>query len=336
MQLLILGGTVFLGRHLVEAALEAGHEVTLFNRGQHNPELFPEVEKLRGSRDGGLDVLRGRHWDAVVDTCGYVPRIVRSSAEMLADAVDHYTFISTVSVYGNPEGKRLDEDAEVGTLEDPAVEEITGETYGPLKVLCEQAAEQAMPGRVLTIRPGLIVGPHDPTDRFTYWPYRVAQGREVLAPGHPERAVEFIDVRDLAEWTLRMVETGATGTFNATGPDYHLGMRRLLETCHEVSRSDAGLVWVSTQFLEEAGVAPWMELPLWLGEDEREPQALFTVNVARAVAAGLAFRPLERTVADTLAWAATRPADYQWRAGLKPEREQELVQAWHSRHSSTD
>ncbi len=335
MKLLILGGTVFVGRHLVETALEAGHEVTLFNRGQHNPGLFPEVEKLRGSRDGGLDALRGRRWDAVVDTCGYIPRIVRASAEMLADAVDHYTFISTVSVYGHPEGKRSDEDAEVGTLEDPAVEEVTGETYGPLKVLCEQAAEQAMPGRVLTIRPGLIVGPHDPTDRFTYWPHRVAQGGEVLAPGHPERPVEFIDVRDLAEWTLRMVEKRATGIFNATGPDYHLGMGRLLETCQDVSRSDARLVWVSTQFLEDAGVAPWMELPLWLGEDESAPGALLTVNVDRAVAAGLSFRPLESTIADTLAWAATRPADHQWRAGLKREREQELVHAWRAQQRAS-
>ena len=189
MNLLILGGTVFLGRHLVEAALARGHAVTLFNRGQHNPDLFPEVERLRGDRDGDLQALEGRRWDAVVDTCGYVPRVVRASAEMLAPNVDHYTFISSISVYADTSKPGIDEQAPVGTLDDPTTEEVTGESYGPLKALCEQAAEAAMPGRVLNIRPGLIVGPHDPTDRFTYWVRRVAEGGEVLAPGNPHAPV---------------------------------------------------------------------------------------------------------------------------------------------------
>ncbi len=206
MKLLVLGGTVFLGRHLVEAATARGHSVTLFNRGQHNPELYPEVEKLRGDRDSDLSALQGRRWDAVIDTCGYLPRAVRASAELLADAVDHYTFISSISVYADFHTPAMDESAPVGTLADETVEEVTGETYGPLKALCEQAAERALPGRVLNIRPGLIVGPHDPTDRFTYWPVRVARGGEVLAPGRPHVPVQVIDGRDLAEWTVRMVE----------------------------------------------------------------------------------------------------------------------------------
>src|SRR5262245_38592594 len=194
MKLLILGGTVFLGRYLVETALAHGHEVTLFNRGQHNPDLYPDVEKLHGDRDGGLDILRGRRWDAVIDTCGYVPRVVRASAELLAGAVDHYTFISSISAYPSFKAIGNDERPPVGTLADPTVEEVTGESYGPLKALCEQAVEQALPGRTLNIRPGLIVGPYDPSDRFTYWPHRVAQGGEVLAPGRPERHVQVVDV----------------------------------------------------------------------------------------------------------------------------------------------
>ena len=241
MNLLILGGTIFLGRYLVEAALARGHQVTLFNRGQHNSELYPDVEKLRGDRDGGLDVLRGRRWDAVVDTSGYVPRVVRASAELLADAVEHYTFISSISVYPHFRSVGLDESAPVGTLDDPTVEEITGESYGPLKALCEQAVEQALPGRTLVIRPGLIVGPHDYSDRFTYWVRRVAQGGELLAPAHPDWHTQIIDVRDLAEWTLRMVERRQTGVYNATGPEYDLTFGQLLETCRSGQRQRCAL-----------------------------------------------------------------------------------------------
>ena len=185
MDLLILGGTRFLGRHLVEAALGDGHRVTLFNRGLSNPDLFPEVETINGDRDGDISVLQGRCWDAAIDTCGYVPRVVRASAGLLADAVDHYTFVSSISVYSDAIGPGADEDAPVEELEDPGVEEVTGETYGGLKALCERAAEEEMPGRVLNVRPGLISGPHDPTDRITYWPRRVAAGGEVLAPDRP-------------------------------------------------------------------------------------------------------------------------------------------------------
>ncbi|WP_089717471.1 NAD-dependent epimerase/dehydratase family protein, partial [Candidatus Entotheonella palauensis] len=217
MQILMLGGTRFLGCHLVEAALNQGHEVTLFNRGQTHPGWFAQVERLQGDRDGDLSALEGRHWDAVIDTCGYVPRLVRASAELLAARVEHYTFISTASVYADPSRHGMDEESPVGTLEDERLEDVNGNTYGPLKVLCEQAAEAAMPGRVLTIRSGLIVGPFDPSDRFTYWPVRIAQGGEVLAPAGPGKRIELIDVRDLAEWIVRMAGARATGIYNASG-----------------------------------------------------------------------------------------------------------------------
>lgn len=329
MKLLVLGGTVFLGRHIVAEALAHGHKVTLFNRGQHNPDLFPEVEKLRGNRNGNLETLKGRRWDAVIDTCGYIPRLVRASAELLAQSVEHYTFISSISVYADFSAPGLNENAPVGKLQDEAVEEITGETYGPLKALCEQAMENAMPGRALIIRPGLIVGPHDPTDRFTYWPYRVAQGGGVLAPGHPDRPVQIIDVRDLAKWIMRMVEAGKTGTYNATGPDYTLTIGHLLETCRSVSRSNATFMWVDEGFLLAVGVQPWMELPLWIPDTE-EYRGFSAVNCTKAISDGLSFRPLAETIQDTLAWVTTRPSDTPWRAGLKRERERELLQQWHS------
>jgi 2'-hydroxyisoflavone reductase len=338
MKLLILGGTVFLGRYLVEAALARGHELTLFNRGQHNPELYPEVEKLRGDRDGDLQALRGRKWDAVVDTCGYLPRVVRASAELLANAVDHYTFISSISVYPHFRSLGLDESAPVATLGDPTTEEITGETYGPLKALCEQAAEQALPGRTLIIRPGLIVGPHDTSDRFTYWARRVAQGGEVLAPAHPDWHTQIIDVRDLAAWALRMVEQRRIGVYNATGPAYDLTIGDLLEVCRRVSASDARFTWVSEQFLLENEVGPWMELPLWMPLSDPDMLGFSDVSCAKAIAEGLSFRDLAETVRDMLAWDTARAARADapsrptlLRAGLAPEREQALLQAWSNR-----
>ncbi len=239
MKILILGGTLFAGRHLVEIALRRGIEVTIFHRGQTNPQLFPTVERLYGDRDGGLTALEGRRWDAVIDTSGYLPRVVRASADLLSEAVDHYTFISTISVYADTSQQGITETAPVGVLEDPTTEERTGETYGPLKALCEQEAEAALPGRVLTVRPGLIVGPYDPSDRFTYWPYRVAQGGEVLAPESPALPVQIIDVRDLAAWILDMVSAGRTGVYNATGAAGSLTLGAVLETSQEVSGSDS-------------------------------------------------------------------------------------------------
>lgn len=330
MRLLILGGTVFLGRHLVEAALARGHDVTLFNRGRQNPDLFPEVEKLHGDRDRGLEALVGRQWDAVIDTSGYVPRLVRDSAELLAGATGHYTFISSISAYADLTVSGIDENAPTGTLASPTDEQVTGETYGPLKASCEQAAERAMPGRVLTLRPGLIVGPHDPSDRFTYWPVRMARGGEVLAPGRPERPVQIIDARDLAEWNMRMVEAGVTGIYNASGPATPLTMEAMLEGCRAAAGHPARLTWVSEPFLLEHAVGPWIELPLWVPETGPEPaNRLLEVSVHRAVAAGLSFRPLADTAQATLAWATSRPPTPERHAGMAEEREAALLRAWH-------
>jgi 2'-hydroxyisoflavone reductase len=327
----MIGGTVFLGRHIVDIALARGHEVTLFNRGQHNPELFPQVEKLRGDRDGGLDVLRGRTWDAVVDTCGYVPRRVRASAEFLANAVAHYTFISSISVYADTRVAGIDERYPVGKIADETVEDITGETYGPLKALCEQAAEQALPGRALHVRAGLIVGPNDPTDRFTYWPVRVAHGGDILAPHRPDYPIQFLDVRDLSAWIVRAAEQRLVGPYNTTGPDYRLTLGQLLSASQAESQSDARLVWADEKFLLDSKVAPWMEMPLWIPDSDPDSVGFSTINCGKAIATGLTFRPLAETVRDTLAWAATRPADHKWRAGLTAEREAELLKVGHAR-----
>src|SRR5688500_14878734 len=341
MKLLVLGGTKFLGRHLVEIALAGGHEVTLFNRGQLNPELFPGVERLRGDRDGRLDALRGRGWDAAVDTSGYLPRVVRESAALLADAVGHYTFVSSISVYRDTRAPGVNEDYAVGRISEEELQEAEalrqseltaapffGERYGPLKALCELAAEEAMPGRVLHVRAGLIVGPHDYTDRFTYWPRRVSEGGDVLAPGDPTRPVQFIDARDLAGWMLLSAGARLSGTFNATGPGRTLTFGGFLEECRAATGSDARFVWVDEKFLLEAGVAPWMEVPLWLPESDEINRHFQEVSVEKAVAAGLTFRPLAETVRVTLDWDLSRPADAPRRAGLAPAREREVLAAW--------
>jgi 2'-hydroxyisoflavone reductase len=325
MELLILGGTRFLGRHLVEAALGRCHRVTLFNRGLSGPGLFPDVERLVGDRDGDLSALQGRRWAAAIDPCGYVPRLVRASASLLADAVDHYAFVSSISVYSEPIAPGAGEGAPVQELPDPLVEEVTGETYGGLKVLCERAAEGAMPGRVLNVRPGLIVGPHDPTDRFTYWPRRISRGGEVLVPDNPELPVQFIDARDLAGWTIEMCEERRVGIYNATGPEYALTMGRLLEACETVSGGDAELTWVSEKLLGERGVEPFTEMPLWV---PREYAGLQTVDCGKAIEAGLSFRPVSDTIRDVLEWDRARPSEDEPGAGLRPQREWELLRAW--------
>jgi nucleoside-diphosphate-sugar epimerase len=309
-RLLIIGGTRFLGRALTEDALERGHEVTLFNRGQTNPELFPEAERITGDRDGGLDALAGRSWDAVIDTCGYFPRIVGASAEALADSVSTYVFISTISVYADL-SKRVDESAPVGTIEDETVEEFGDEfqNYGSLKALCERAVQDVYGERALIVRPGFIVGPHDPTDRFTYWPVRVARGGTMLAPGPPDRPLQFIDVRDLAGWILDMVETSRTGVFNATNEGVPLG---------EVL-AGADVVWVEDATLVEHEVAE-EDVPLW--SSEAAFAAIHQADVSAAIAAGLSFRPHQETSRDTLEW---RGKDAELATGMSADREAELL-----------
>ena len=325
MDILLLGGPRFLGYALIEAALtgrdRGGHRLTMFNRGRTNPQLFPAVERLKGDRDGGLAPPAGRRWDVVIDTCGYVPRVVRQSAELLAPNVDRYIFVSSISVYREPISAGAAENAPVAGLADETVEQVTGETYGALKALCERAVQDVFGERSLIIRPGLIVGPHDPPHRFTYWVTRLADGGDVLAPDDRSAPVQVIDVRDLAEWTLRMAEAGAGGVFNATGPAQPLTLEETLLACKAAAGSDANLQWVDPQLLLAAGVQPWTELPLWAPGEE----ALNQVSIAAARAAGLTFRPLEQTISDTLTWARTQEPPANGSAGLAREKEADLL-----------
>ncbi|HSC51061.1 MAG TPA: NAD-dependent epimerase/dehydratase family protein [Gaiellaceae bacterium] len=322
MRLLVLGGTKFLGRATVESALARGHEVTLFNRGETNADLFPEAERLRGDRTENLDVLHGREWDAVLDSAGYVPAVVRASAEALAEATPCYLFVSSVSVYAD-QGRRNDEDSALAELGEEPDDRLTEDfsNYGALKALCEQAVREIYGERAAVVRPGLIVGAHDPTGRFTYWPHRVAAGGEVLAPAPPERQVQFVDVRDLGDWFVDLLERGTGGTYNATHPG--LSFEELLDTCREVSGSDATFTWVPDALLAEHEVGEWMELPLWL--HDAGVAGMLDADVSRAVEAGLTFRPLAETVRDTLALAQRVDG-----VGLTPEREAELLAAAHS------
>src|SRR5258707_5644342 len=250
MKVLIIGGTRFLGRHLVDSALARGHVVTLFNRGKSNPDLFPQIETLIGDRKHDLDKLSGRTWDAVIDTCGSFPRIVRLAATSLERSVGCYVFITSISVYADFKKIGINESDPIGKIEDETIEEITGESYGPLKALCEQVTLDMYGERGLVIRPGLIVGPNDPTDRFTYWPVRVARGGEVLAPEKPDVPVQIIDVRDLADLIINLIEAKSSGTYNATGPDYELTLATILDACKQESGSDSTLKWSLTSFMK--------------------------------------------------------------------------------------
>jgi 2'-hydroxyisoflavone reductase len=324
MKILIIGGTRFVGRHLVDSARARGHSVTLFNRGKSNPALFADLQTVRGDRETDLALLAGSRWDAVIDTCGYFPRIVGLSAEALRESVGQYVFISSISVYSDNATIGVDENGAVSKIEDETLEQITNESYGALKFLCEQVVQRAYGDHALVIRPGLIVGPNDISDRFTYWPVRVARGGDVLAPDRPSAPTQLIDVRDLADFIIHMIEQKTGGVFNATGPDYELTMGSLLDTCKQVSGSNANFRWASLEFLEQNKVEPWSELPAWV-PDVGESAGFSRLSVARALRTGLTFRPLAETVKDTLAWATTLPADYVLKAGLKPEREAELL-----------
>jgi 2'-hydroxyisoflavone reductase len=293
-RVLVLGGTLFLGRHIVEAALARRHEVVLFNRGRTNAQLFPGIEKLRGDRDGDVSALRDRRFDAVIDPSGYRAQHVRLVADVLSDGIAHYTFISSISVYrAFPPHRSFDEDA-------PLAEGAQG--YGALKARCEEALEQKLPDRLARVRPGLIVGPLDPTDRFTYWPRRVARGGDVLAPGRPSRSVQLIDVRDLAQWCVQLAEQHRVGVYNAVGPRSVLTMAQLLEGCAAVTGSVARFIWVPDDNLLAAGIEPWTELPLWVPENDSQMGGMLLADNRRAIASGLTFRPLADTISATLDW----------------------------------
>ena len=328
MKLLVLGGTSFVGRHLVLSARAAGFDVALFNRGQTNPDLFTDLERISGDRDGDLGGLAGGEWDAVLDVNGYLPRVVDETLDALDGQYGHYTFISTLSVYEDLGDRGPDETSPVGTL-DHDTEEVTGETYGPLKVACEEAVRTRVGDGALVVRPGLVVGPHDPTERFVRWIRRAADGGEVLAPGDPDRQVTFIDGRDLADFTVRLIVEQAAGTFNAIGPERPLTMGELLQTCVDVTGAGARLTWVDEQFLLDRDVTPWTDLPLWVPE---KLKGLLMADNSRGVAAGLTFRALTDTVRAAHRWDVDRAEKGQ--AGLSVEREREVLAAWHARGST--
>lgn len=337
MRFLILGGTKFLGRHLVNSALKNNHEVTIFTRGREKVSLPSEVEQLIGDRGSNLDALKGRSWDRVIDTSGYVPWEVENSTGLLAPSIQHYTFISSISVYSDLEKNYIDETAPVLTMTDEQLKEVRAlenresvmKYYGELKYLCEEAAKKVLPGRVLNIRPGLIVGQYDPTDRFTYWIDRIAKGGEVLCPGRADKTVQFIHAGDLADFIIKASEKQLVGEYNVTGPNYCLTMGELLEKCRELIGVNSSLTWVSEDFLFNNNIQYWSEMPLWIPDRINSPGFL-AVDISKALSNGLAFKSLEEIITDTLDWAKSRTKDYSFKAGITLEKEKELLALWHN------
>jgi 2'-hydroxyisoflavone reductase len=332
LRLLILGGTGFIGPHMVQYALSRGHTVTLFNRGRTNTHLFPDVEKLVGDRNGDLEALKGRTWDAVIDNSASTPIWVRYSAQLLKDSVDTYVFTSTRSVYSDVSQVGLTEETgPVHEVDRAMVDSDERIPYGPAKVLCEMEANEAMPGRTLIIRPGLIVGPGDTTDRFTYWPARIDRGGEVLAPGDPENPVMYIDVRDLAEWYIHLLEQGALGVLNALGPESPLSFAELLYGIRAITSSPVSFTWVDTDFLLDRDIRPYSDMPLW--RPARGESAGFQrFDLTKPLAMGIKYRPLAVTAKDTLDYHYSRPMErqQQMRPGITAERERELLDEWHA------
>jgi nucleoside-diphosphate-sugar epimerase len=337
LKLLILGGTGFIGPHEVRYALERGHEVTIFNRGREQMSWPGPVEELLGDRNtGDLKSLEGRAWDACIDNPTTLPKWVRDAGHVLAGKVRQYIFISTISVYAANDTPGADETAALVAYPGKDAYAETTETmrstpalYGSLKALSEQQAQSLFPGMATIIRPGLIVGPGDETDRFTYWPVRIDRGGEVLAPGDGADPVQYIDARDLAEWTVRMAEQGATGVFNATGPARQETMRGMLDGIRSALHADARFTWVPDKFLADNNVSPWMDMPVWV-PGHGGAAGFARRRIQRAHAAGLTYRPLGETARDTLAWFKTEPADRQakLRAGLAADREAALLAKW--------
>jgi 2'-hydroxyisoflavone reductase len=346
-RLLVLGGTRFLGPAVVDAALARGWEVTLFNRGRSNPHLYPELEKLVGDRDPdkneGLSALEGdRTWDYVIDTSSYVPTHTRAVCQLLADRVGDYALISTISVYGSNVPVNADESTPVALLPEEQRErsdELTSEDvnryYGEMKALCEQEAEAALPGRVANIRPGLIVGPDDVTDRFTYWPVRLQRGGDVIAPEPIDDPIQVIDVRDLGEFTVECLANGSRGLFNATGPIQGCTIGQLVHACQAATTTPSTIHWANAERLAELGLRPWMDLPVWT-PSVGDSAGMGTINVDRAIAAGLRTRPMGATIADTLAWwneqSVERRSALRW--GLSAEREAQAVERLKQRAGS--
>jgi 2'-hydroxyisoflavone reductase len=339
LRILILGGTGFTGPDQVRYALSRGHKVTVFNRGKTHPGVLPEgVEQLIGDRNGQLEALKSKQWDVAIDNPTTLPVWVRDAAQVLKGNVDRYVFISTISVYADT-SKTVDENSPLAQYKgaDPMKETMKNvvdskfQLYGPLKALSEKEAEKWFPGKALIIRPGLIVGPADESDRFTYWPVRIDRGGEVLAPGDSSDPVQFIDARDLAEWTIRMAETSETGIYNATGPAKQLGIGEMFGGIKGALNSNAAFTWVPADFLQQQKVSPWSDMPVWIPPRGEEAYAA-RITIDRALSKGLTFRPLAETARDTLAWFKSQKPERQTklRAGLTSDREKEVLAAWHA------
>ncbi len=333
LKILVLGGTQLIGPPLVEYATKRGHTVTLFNRGKTNTHLFPELEKLKGDRNDDLKSLEGRKWDVVIDNSASIPRWVRQSAGLLKDSASRYLFTSSISVFGDFKKIGINEDDPVAQLEDPSTETITGETYGGMKALCEEETRKAFGDKAVIVRPGLIVGPMDPTDRFTYWPVRIADGGNILAPGEPADPVQIIDARDLAEWYVRIAEEGIAGTFNATGPSSTLSIAEMLYGIRAVTSRKMSFTWVDADFLAAQEVQPWAHMTCWVPPTDGY-EGFGLIDCSRAIDAGLTFRPLAETARDTLTWWNSLPEERRatLRAGLPREKEKEVLAAWKKRN----
>lgn len=327
MRILVIGGTRFIGRSFVEQALERGHEITLFNRGKHDPDAFPGVEQLVGDRDADLEGLKSGMWDAVLDTCGYLPGSVRKTTEFLARRCETYAFISSISVFaeGIPDG--VDESGEVATMDPSLVGEFSMENYGALKALCEDVVMTEFPGDGLVIRPGLVIGPGDYSDRFTYWPVRLSQGGKVALPNRPDQPTQFIDARDLAAFTLLAIEQGLTGTYNVTGPESPMSFQEFIATIGSAVGAEYEPVWLSKDVLESSEIVPWSDLPLVLDYDGSS-DAMALVSIAKALRDGLRLRSLAETASDTLAWFRATQGGRPLKVGLSPEREQSALRAF--------
>ena len=340
LKILILGGTGFIGPYQVRYAVARGHKVTVYNRGRRQAGLPESVEQLQGDRmTGDLASLKGKKWDVVIDNPTTLPFWVRDAGQVLKGNTDHYVFISTISTYAHYRKAGMDETYELAAYtgaEDPmSIKQSAGNLYGPLKVLSEKECEKWFPGKTTIVRPGLIVGPNDPTDRFSYWPVRIDRGGEVLCPGTGQDPDQVIDARDLSEWVIRLCEDHIIGTFNATGPRAPLTVGEMLAGCRAASSgsNDVKLTWVDTTFLAEQKVRGWSDMPTW--QAPRDDNAGWgRVSIERAVAQGLTFRPLAVTARDTIDWFKTLPAERQGKmlAGLTPEREKELLAKWHQLH----
>jgi len=330
MNVLILGGGVFLGQALLGAALEQGHSVTVFNRGLSKQWWPPGVKWIVGDRTEDLHLLLGRRWDAVIDTCGYRPQDVELSCAALFDSCDRYVYISSVSAYASFAHAPVRETDPLAAIDGVDTSSVTGANYGPMKAECERTVARVFGARAILVRPGLIVGPNDPTGRFSYWPWRIARGGRLLAPGRPERPIQFIDARDLAAWTLRLIAQRASGAFNGTGPSEGATFVELIDTCRWICGEDVEVEWVDERFLEREGVQPWVELPLWVPSHDASTRGFNQVDTTRARASGLRTRPMAVTLHDILEAGAPADGDKRLAGKLTRQREADLLAVWRS------